>query len=83
MGQLDRNRHQFGGLVDREPEHDPLIAGSQQVVGVDGAGPGFLGPVDPGGDIGTLPMDEDVHLDRVGRELGIPEIPDVGDRVRG
>ena len=58
----DRQRHELGGLVDREAEHQALVAGTLQVERIGGtADAGLLGGVDALRDVGRLRVQRDLH----------------------
>ncbi len=68
VGQQDRQGHQLRGLVDREPEHDPLVTCPLLV--------------DPDGDVGTLTLDQHLDVDAVGVEGGVDtDVADLPDGV--
>ena len=62
VGQVDRQRHQLGGVGAGEAEHEALVAGALTVQRVAGAlDPLLEGVVDALGDVRGLPADRDLH----------------------
>ena len=67
VGQVDRQRHQLGGVVAGVAEHQALVAGALLVERVDATGAVLVGRVDALGDVGGLRADRD--LDAAGRAV--------------
>ncbi len=57
--EVDRQRHQLGGVVARVAEHQALVASALLVEGVDAAVPVLVGGVDALRDVGALGSDGD------------------------
>ena len=64
----DRHRHEVVGVVARVAEHHPLVAGTDLVVQVAGAGLQLARLVDAHRDVGRLLVDRGHHAARVGIE---------------
>ena len=58
MGQADRQGHQFRRFIAGEAEHDPLVAGTDQIERVAVM---VVGLVHPLGDVGRLLVEGDQH----------------------
>ena len=82
MGEVDRQRHQLGGVLAGVAEHQALVAGALLIHRVHAAGAALIGRVDALGDIGRLLADRDRDTARLTVEaLGRRVVADPQDRV--